>query len=149
MSLEKDVNEALKAAMRDRDQKRLVPIRALRGEIIKMQKNNEDVTDEALVKVIKGHVKQRQDAITMYESHGRAEQAEAEKSEIAVLQEFLPEALTEDELGAMIDAVIAETGAESRKQMGQVMGALRPQIASSGKDADGRLVAELVKARLS
>jgi uncharacterized protein len=148
MSLEQDINDALKAAMRDRDQKRLVPIRALRGEVIKMQKNNEEVTDEALTKIVKSHVKQRQDAITMYESHGRSEQAEAEKSEIAVLSEFLPEALSEDELGALIDAVVAETGAESRKQMGQVMGALRPRIAATGKDADGRLVAELVKARL-
>lgn len=149
MGLEKDVSDALKAAMRDRDQKRLVAIRALRGEIIKMQKSGKEVTDDAITKMVKAAVKQRQDAIAMYESHGRDEQAEAERAEIAVLKEFLPEALTEAELGALVDAVIAATGAESRKQMGQVMGALRPKIAASGKDADGRLVAELVKARLS
>ena len=148
MGLEKDVNEALKAAMRDRDNARLVPIRAVRGEIIKMQKSGDEVTDDLITKSIKGMVKQRQDAATMYDSHGRDEQAAKERDEIDVLQEFLPEALNEDEIAALVDAVIAETGAESRKQMGQVMGALRPRIAASGKDADGRLVAELVKARL-
>jgi uncharacterized protein YqeY len=147
MSLEKAVNDALKTAMRERNQERLVAIRALRGEIIKMQKGD-GVTDDGILKAVKAMIKQRQDAATMYDSHGRDEQAAKERREIEVLQEFLPAALSEAELGALIDAVIAETGADSRKQMGQVMGALRPRIAASGKDADGRLVADLVKARL-
>ena len=91
-------------------------------------------------------VKQRRDSISQYEAAGRDELAAIEIDEITVIQDFLPTALNEDEINGMIAAAIAETGAESMRDMGKVMGLLRPQI--QGR-ADGGAVSSLVKVALN
>jgi uncharacterized protein YqeY len=91
-------------------------------------------------------VKQRRDSITQYESAGRQELADIEISEINVIQEFLPTALTDDEINAMVNSAISVSGAESMRDMGKVMGILKPQI--QGR-ADGGAVSGLVKIALN
>ena len=91
-------------------------------------------------------IKQRRDSITQYKAAGRDELAAIEIAEIAVIQDFLPTALNEEEINAMIAVAIAETGAESMRDMGKVMGILRPQI--QGR-ADGGAVSGLVKVALN
>ena len=105
-----------------------------------------EIDDERLLAILDKMIKQRRDSITQYEAAGRDELAAIEIGEIAVIQDFLPTALTEEEINAMIAVAIAETGAESMRDMGKVMGILRPQI--QGR-ADGGAVSGLVKVALN
>lgn len=151
MSLVDRVNDELKAAMRAKDQQRLAAVRALRGEIIKLNKSGsgKEVTDEDVLKACKTQIKQRQDAIEMFETGGRQDLIETEKAQIEALQAFLPEGLSAEEIEAMVDKAIGETGAGSPKEMGAVMKRMHELIQESGKDADNRAVADLVKSKLT
>ena len=102
--------------------------------------------DAAIQAIIDKEAKKRREAITEYEKAGRDDLAQKEREELAVLAEFLPTQLTEAELSEIISATIAELGASGAKDMGRVMGTLRPKIA--GK-ADGKLASEIVKSQLS
>ncbi|HAR65546.1 MAG TPA: glutamyl-tRNA amidotransferase [Lentisphaeria bacterium] len=151
MSLADQVNADLKQAMRDKDQVKLASIRALRGEIIKFNKSGADqeISDADVTGFIKRLIKQRQDSITMFSEAGRTELAEKEQAQIDVLQAYLPAALSEDELAALVAQAVSETGATSQRDMGGVMKALKGLVAASGKDADNRVVAALVKSTLA
>ena len=151
MSLADQVNADLKQAMRDKDQAKLASIRALRGEIIKFNKSGADqeISDADVTGFIKRLIKQRQDSITMFSEAGRTELAEKEQAQIDVLQAYLPAALSEDELAALVAQAVSETGATSQRDMGGVMKALKGLVAASGKDADNRVVAALVKSMLA
>ncbi len=135
MGLRQRINDALKAAMRERDKARLSTLRlinaALKDKDIEMRGKGEDAAlSEAEVMAILGKmVKQRQESARAYEEGGRMEMAEKERAEIAVIEEFLPRKLDEDEIRAAIDAAIAETGADSIRDMGKVMGALKAKYA--------------------
>jgi len=98
-------------------------------------------------KALQSLVKQRRDSIEQYENAGRAELAAKEASEIAVIEGYLPQAASADEIAAAVDAAVAETGASSMKDMGTVMKAAMAHLA--GKNADGRAVSDAVKAKLS
>jgi len=150
MSLADRVVEELKAAMRAKDKVRLATVRALRGEIIKQQKSGAgvEVADEDVVRLVKSQIKQRQDAAASFRQGNREEQARNEETEIEVLKTFLPEELSAAELARLVDEAIAETGATSVKEMGQVMKTVMPKIRASGKDADNRQLAGLVKQQL-
>ena len=105
-----------------------------------------DLTDDEVTKALQSLVKQRRDSIEQYESAGRAELAAKEAAEIAVIEVYLPQAATQDEVNAAVDAAVAETGASSMKDMGTLMKATMARLA--GKNADGKMVSEAVKARL-
>lgn len=106
-----------------------------------------ELTEEEVTKALQSLVKQRRDSIEQYEKAGRAELAAKEAAEIAVIEVYLPQAATQDEINAAVEAAVAETGASSMKEMGSVMKAAMAHLA--GKTADGKLVSEAVKAKLS
>jgi uncharacterized protein YqeY len=111
-----------------------------------IEKGTEDLTDEEITKTLQTLVKQRKDSIEQYERAGRIELAEKEQSELVVLEDYLPQAASKEEIENAIAEAIAETGASSIKEMGAVMKAAQTRLA--GKSADGKLVSEIVKAKL-
>jgi|TARA_B110000881_G_scaffold104495_1_gene91785 uncharacterized protein YqeY len=147
MSMKSQIKDAMKDAMRAKDKPRLGAIRLMLSEVKRIEVDERiEIDDERLLAILDKMIKQRRDSITQYEAAGRDELAAIEIGEIAVIQDFLPTALTEEEINAMIAVAIAETGAESMRDMGKVMGILRPQI--QGR-ADGGAVSGLVKVALN
>ena len=147
MSMKSQITDAMKDAMRAKDKPRLGAIRLMLSEVKRIEVDERiEIDDERLLAILDKMIKQRRDSITQYEAAGRDELAAIEIGEIAVIQDFLPTALTEEEINAMIAVAIAETGAESMRDMGKVMGILRPQI--QGR-ADGGAVSGLVKVALN
>jgi hypothetical protein len=147
MNLSQQLNEAMKEAMRAKDSLRLNTIRQIRTAV----KNREiderrELDDEGIIGVISTLVKQRKESAQLYREGDRPELAEKEEREMAVLQEFLPAQLSEDEIRGIVEEAVAETGAASMKDMGKVMKIVTGRTLGR---ADGRLVSELVKARLS
>ncbi|MDE0876557.1 MAG: GatB/YqeY domain-containing protein [Porticoccaceae bacterium] len=147
MSMKTQLTDAMKDAMRAKDKPRLSAIRLMLSEVKRIEVDERiEISDERLIAILDKMIKQRRDSITQYEAAGRQELADIEIGEISVIQEFLPVALTEDEISAMITAAISATGAESMRDMGKVMGILKPQI--QGR-ADGGAVSGLVKSALN
>lgn len=147
MSMKSQIKDAMKDAMRAKDKPRLGAIRLMLSEVKRIEVDERiEIDDERLLAILDKMIKQRRDSITQYEAAGRDELAAIEIAEIAVIQDFLPTALNEEEINAMIAVAIAETGAESMRDMGKVMGILRPQI--QGR-ADGGAVSGLVKVALN
>ena len=147
MSMKTQLTDAMKDAMRARDKPRLSAIRLMLSEVKRIEVDERiEISDERLIAILDKMIKQRRYSITQYEAAGRQELADIEIGEISVIQEFLPVALTEDEISAMITAAIGATGAESMRDMGKVMGILKPQI--QGR-ADGGAVSGLVKSALN
>jgi uncharacterized protein YqeY len=139
--------EAMKDAMRAREKERLGAIRLILAEFKKIEVDERvDVDDTRAMGLLDKMVKQRRESIKQYEAGGRAELAAVEQAEIAVIQEFLPAALTEAEITAIIQDAIAQSGASDMKGMGAVMNIARPQL--TGR-ADMGLVSQLVKQLLS
>ena len=147
MSMKSQITDAMKDAMRAKDKPRLGAIRLMLSEVKRIEVDERiEIDDERLLAILDKMIKQRRDSITQYEAAGRDELAAIEIAEITVIQDFLPTALTEEEINAMIAVAIAETGAESMRDMGKVMGILRPQI--QGR-ADGDAVSGFVKVALN
>ena len=149
------IRDRLKAAqvtaMKAGDKPRTAAIRlilsALKNRDIELRTGAAPADDDAMVtEVLQKMIKQRRESIAMYETGGRAELAEAERAEVAVIEEFLPRQMSEDETNAAIDAIVAETGAGSVKDMGRVMAVLKDRHASQ---LDMGKASALVKARLS
>ena len=137
-------------AMRDKNANKLSTLRMAKAALMN-EENKRGVgtvlSDDEVSKVLLSLVKQRKDSIEQYESAGRTELAEKEQAELAVLEEYLPKAATAEEISAAVEAAVAETGASSMKDMGAVMKAALAHL--QGKTADGKLVSETVKAKLS
>ncbi|WP_107851850.1 GatB/YqeY domain-containing protein [Oceanimonas marisflavi] len=147
MSLKDQLSEQQKNAMRAKDKARLGTLRMLMAEIKQKEiDSRETLDDDGIIAVITKMVKQRKDAASQFEQAGRQELADGERQEIAVLQEFLPQPLTEDELDALLTQAIADTGATGMQDMGKVMAALKPQI--QGR-ADMGKVSATIKAKLA
>ena len=145
-TLKTQITEAMKGAMRAKEKERLGAIRLIQAEIKRIEVDERiEVDDPRVLAILDKMVKQRRDSINQYQDAGRQELADKEQAEIDVIQEFLPEALSDDELSAMIQAAIAESGAESMRDMGKVMAVLKPKI--QGR-ADVGAVSGLVKAKL-
>ncbi|MGD8379931.1 MAG: GatB/YqeY domain-containing protein [Gammaproteobacteria bacterium] len=146
MSLRERLLEDTKTAMRAQDKARLGVLRLI-SAAIKQREVDERITldDPQVLAVLEKMVKQRRESIAQYEQGGRQDLADKEQAEIAILQDYLPEPLSEAELDALIDTVIADTGAESIRDMGKVMGAIKSR--AQGR-ADMGLVGARVKARL-
>ena len=147
MSLKARIQEDMKAAMRSGDKARLAAIRLIMAAIKQREVDERIELDDAQVTaVLDKMVKQRRESIEQYEKAGRTDLVDKEKAELEVIQTYLPEPLSEDEINALIDEAIAETGASSIKDMGKVMGLLKPKLAGR---ADMGKVSGQVKARLS
>ena len=147
MSLKDQLNESMKTAMKARDDLRLSAVRMVRS----MVKNREidqkkELNDQEIIEVISTLVKQRRESIRMYREGNRPDLVEKEEAELEVLLGFLPVQLGSAEIEALVDRIIAETGAQGAKDMGRVMKALTPLTA--GK-ADGKVVSDTVKQKLA
>ena len=146
MSLKQQINDQVKQAMKAGEKQRLKVLRMLSAAIKQKEVDERVELDDAQVlAIIDKQVKQRRESIDQYTAGGRTELAEAEQAEIDILSEFLPEQLGEDELEAMIDQAIADTGAASMADMGKVMGQLKPKV--QGR-ADMKEVSAAVRAKL-
>lgn len=146
MSLKQRLDEDVKAAMRARDRERLGTLRLITAAIKQREVDERIVLDDAQVlAVIDKMVKQRRESITQFDAAGRTDLADKERFELAILQEFLPEALGEAEIEQLITDAIAASGAQSARDMGAVMAQLRPKV--QGR-ADMAEVSRRVKARL-
>lgn len=149
MELEKKIQEDLKEAMKAHDAVKLSAVRAIKAAILlakTAEGANGELADADIVKIIQKLVKQRKEAAELYTQGNRPELAEKELAEMNVMQTYLPKALTEEEIVAILKEVIAETGASSPKDMGKVMGAATKKLAGQ---ADGKVVSTLVRQLLA
>ena len=146
MSLKDQLTADMKAAMKGGDKERLLVIRLILADIKRVEVDTrKELSDADLLGVLEKAVKQRRDSIEQFVKGGREDLAAKERAEIDVLAAYLPEQLSDEELDALIDQVVAETGAASVRDMGKVMGAIKARAA--GK-ADMGAVSARVKSRL-
>ena len=147
MTLIAKIQEDVKAAMRSKAKQRLQTLRLITAAIKQIEVDQRiELDDVGLLSVLEKMLKQRKDSIEQFDKAGRDDLSDKEKAEVLIIQEYMPEQMSEDEVAAIVDAAVASTGAESMKDMGKVMGQVKPQVA--GK-ADMGLVSQLVKAKLS
>jgi uncharacterized protein YqeY len=146
-SLTARINDDVKAAMKAKDKARLGVLRLITAAI-KQREVDEQITlnDEQVLAVLEKMVKQRKDSIAQYEKAGRDELAQQEAFEIGIIQAYLPEQLSDAEIDALIAEAISSSGAESMKDMGKVMGMLKPKLAGR---ADMGAVSGKIKAKLA
>ncbi len=146
-TLKSRIHNDMKEAMRAKDKQRLATIRLIQAEIKRIEVDERiEIDDERLLTVLDKMCKQRRDSIKQYEDAGRTELAEQEANEITVIQDYLPTQLSDDEIAQLIDEAVTATGAESMKDMGKVMGIIKPKV--QGR-ADMGAVSKLLKDRLS
>ena len=148
MTLEEKINNDLKTAMKAKDQISLRGIRAIKSAILlaKTDGTGEELNDEKEIKILQKLVKQRKDSLEIYEKQNREDLAVKEREEIGVIEKYLPKQLDESELEGILQQIISQTGAESMKDMGKVMGMASKQLA--GK-ADGKTISTVVRRLLS
>jgi uncharacterized protein YqeY len=147
MSLKQQIIADLTASMKAQDAPRTSTLRMVKAAVMNREiEKGGELDDEEMMKLLRSLVKQRRDSIEQYEKGGRPELADKEKTEIDVIEAYLPQAASREEIEAAVAAAISETGAGSMKDMGKVMKAV--QAALSGKNADGRTISEMVKAKL-
>jgi uncharacterized protein len=147
MALKEQLDQDLKTAMRDKDTLKLSVVRMLKSAIkyreIELMK---PLDDAGVLAVVASEIKRRRDSVEQYKAGSRQDLADKEDAEIKILQAWLPQQMSEDELRAKVDAAIAQTNAKGPKDMGAVMKALLPEV--QGR-AEGKTVSDMVKARLS
>ncbi len=147
MSLKLQITEDMKTAMRAKDSARLGAIRLLQAAIKQREVDERiELNDADVITAIEKMLKQRRDSIAAFESANRTDLADIEKYEVSVLQEYLPQQLTEAEIIGILDQVVVDTGAAGVKDMGKVMAAIKPLVA--GK-ADMGKISGLIKTRLA
>ena len=147
MSLKAQITEDMKTAMRAKDSVRLGTIRLLLAAIKQREVDERiELTDADVISVIEKMLKQRRDSIAAFESANRTDLADIEKFEVTVLQTYMPKQMSEAEISAIVDQVIAESGAQGAKDMGKVVGLVKPLVAGM---ADMGKVSGLIKAKLS
>lgn len=148
MSLENTINEAIKTAMRAKDRVALDSLRAVKSQILLLQTEARgvEVTAEQEIAILQRMVKQRKDSYDQFTAQGRNDLAEVEDAQMKIIEQFLPKQLSAEELEAEMKKIIAETGAESMKDLGKVMGTASKSLA--GK-SDGKSISEMAKKLLS
>ena len=148
MSLKDTIIADLTAAMKAKDAEKLSTLRMVKANLMNRQiEKGGELADEEIQKALQSLVKQRRDSIEQYEKAGRADLAAKEAAEIVHIEIYLPQAATAEEVAAAVAAAVDETGASSMKDMGTVMKAAMAHLA--GRSADGKMVSEAVKAKLS
>lgn len=146
-TLKDRISEAMKDAMRAKDKARLSAIRLMLSEIKRVEVDERiELENDRILSILDKMLKQRRDSIKQYEDGNRQDLADVEQAEIEVIQEFLPAALTEEEIASIVDGAIQESGAASMKEMGAVMNIVRPKVMGR---ADMGQVSGLVKSKLS
>ncbi|MUK90969.1 GatB/YqeY domain-containing protein [Aliivibrio fischeri] len=147
MALIEQLKEEQKLAMKAKDKLRLGTIRLALSEIKQREVDGQTtLSDDEIIAVLTKMVKQRRDSVSQFTAAGRDDLAEKESAEITVLEDFMPQALTDEEVAELLDKAIAESGAVGMQDMGKVMGVLKPQI--QGR-ADMGKVSQLVKSKLA
>lgn len=145
MNLFDQVSEDIKKAMLAQDKVAMDTLRGIKKEFLEAKTakgNNGELTDEQGVKILQKMVKQRKESAEMYKSANRPELAENEMAQVAIIEQYMPAQMSEEEIAGILKEIIAQTGATSMKEMGKVMGIASKQLA--GK-ADGRVISEKVK----
>jgi uncharacterized protein YqeY len=147
MSLKQQIVSDLTASMKAQDAPRTSTLRMVKAAVMNREiEKGGELDDEEMMKLLRSLVKQRRDSVEQYEKGGRPELAAKEKTEIEVIETYLPQAAARAEIEAAVAAAIAETRASAMKDMGRVMKAVQGALA--GKNADGKTVSEIVKAKL-
>ena len=151
MSLKDRISEDIKAAMKAKEKVRLETVRSIKKVILEKESSlraqgQETLTESQELDILAQLAKQRRDSIEQYRKAGRDDLADQESQELAIIEEYLPKQLSDEEVAAIIDEVIASTGATSAKDMGKVMGSAMQQL--KGR-ADGQKIQAMVKAKLS
>jgi len=148
MSLKQRIIEDMTAAMKTQAAARLSTLRMIKAAMMNRQiEKGGELTDEEILKMLGSLVKQRRDSVEQYEKGGRTELAAKERAEIEVIETYLPQSASREEIEGAVAAAVAETGATSMRDMGTVMKATQARLA--GRTADGRMISEIVKAQLS
>jgi len=149
MSLELEVMSLMKDAMKNKDEALLRGLRAIKAEIIKAKTEpgaNGAISEDTEMKLLQKLVKQRKDSLTIFQEQNRADLADKEAEEIAVIEKFLPVQMTEEAVKATVEAIVKELGAAGPQDLGKVMGVASKQLA--GK-ADGKIIAAAAKNALT
>ena len=148
MSLKQRLLADLTASMKAQDALRTSTLRMAKAALQNREiEKGGELDEEEMAKLLRSLVKQRHDSVEQYEKGGRQELADKEKAEIEILEQYLPQSASPEEIEAAVAAAVSETGASSMKDMGKVMKAA--QAALAGKNADGRMVSEVVKSKLA
>ncbi|HEV7857695.1 MAG TPA: GatB/YqeY domain-containing protein [Pyrinomonadaceae bacterium] len=147
MSLKERIVNDLTAAMKARDAARTSTLRMVKASVMNREiEKGGELTEDEMTRALQSLVKQRRDSIEQYEQGGRAELADKERAEIAVIESYLPQAASREEIEQAVAEAIQETGATNMREMGAVMKAAQSRLA--GRNADGRTMSEIVKAKL-
>ncbi|WP_373055471.1 GatB/YqeY domain-containing protein [Zunongwangia sp. H14] len=149
MNLQEKVMAEMKAAMKAKDSTKLEALRAVKSAILlaNTESSSKDgLSEDEEMKLLQKLVKQRKESAAIYREQGRADLAEPEEKQSEVIESFLPEQMTEAEIEAKVDEVIAKTGASGMQDMGKVMGAVTAELAGR---ADGKTISSIVKRKLS
>jgi len=148
MMLKDQLTAHLTEAMKAKDALRTSTLRMVKAAVKNREiEKGEDLTDDELMKVLRSLVKQRRDSVEQYEKAGRQELADKETSEIEIIESYLPQGASAAEIELAIQLAIEETGAKSMREMGAVMKAAQARLA--GRNADGKTLSDLVKAKLT
>lgn len=148
MSLENTISEAIKTAMREKDKTALDALRAVKAQIIllKTEGKGSEVSEDQEIAILQRMIKQRKDSFDQFTAQNRSDLAEVETAQMKLIEKYLPQQLSADELEAAMKAIIAETGASSVKDLGKVMGIAGKTL--TGK-SDGKSISEMAKKLLS
>ncbi|SRX74623.1 GatB/YqeY domain-containing protein [Aequorivita antarctica] len=149
MSLQDKVMDAMKTAMKAKDTQSLEALRSIKSALLLAQTetgSKTDLTEEEEIKLLQKQVKQRKDSAAIYKEQNRLDLAEPELAQALVIEQFLPQQLSEEEVTKIVDDIITETGASSMADMGKIMGLASAKLA--GK-ADGKTISTVVKSRLA
>ncbi len=148
MSLKQRITDDLTAAMKAQAAARLSTLRMVKAAMMNRQiEKGGELTDEEMTKLLQSLLKQRRDSVEHFDKAGREELAAKERAEITVIEKYLPQAATPEEIERAVAEALAETGATSARDMGAVMKAAQARLA--GRSADGRTISDLVKAKLA
>jgi uncharacterized protein YqeY len=145
--LKQSITDAMKDAMRAKDKPRLSTIRLMLSELKRIEVDERiDLPEDRIISILEKMIKQRRDSVKQYTDGGRPELADAENTEIGIIQEFMPAALSEAEISEIVSKAITATGAAAMQDMGKVMNEVRPQLAGR---ADMSVVSKMVKQQLA
>jgi uncharacterized protein YqeY len=148
MTLKQQIISDLTGSMKAQDAPRTSTLRMVKAAVMNREiEKGGELDEEEMMKLLRSLVKQRHDSVEQYEKGGRQDLAGKEKAEIEIIETYLPQAASREAVEAAVSAAIIETGANSMKEMGKVMKAAQAGLA--GKNADGRMLSEIVKAKLS
>ena len=146
MALKEQLQADLKTAMKEKDKIAKQTVTMIRAAILQVEKDNHvELEDAEILDIIGKQMKQRKDALADFEKAGREDLIEQAKGEIAVIEKYLPEQLSPEAIAKIVEETMAEVGAETKKDMGKLMGALMPKVKGI---ADGKLVSSIVKEKL-